>query len=375
MDVVPQKVEEEAARGGAVGTVKAADGAERADDRERKPSVAVVILNWNGRYFLEKFLPSVYNSVYPNVQFVVGDNGSDDDSVTFVEENYPSVRIVRNDRNYGFAEGYNRVLAHVEADYYVLLNSDVEVTPGWIDPVIAYLEAHPDMAAAQPKILSFHDRHQFEYAGAGGGFLDAYGFPFCRGRVFDKVETDRGQYDDACEVFWATGAAFFIRRRCWEQSGGFDGDFFAHMEEIDLCWRLRRLGYRIGYCPSSVVYHVGGATLQKSNPHKTYLNFRNNMIMLQKNLPFWRAVWVIFARLWFDLFALLHFAARGRFRDAAAVSRAHRGFVAAFARTTRKRGSIMEGVDGLDGGGYFRGSVVWNFYVLGRRTFSEIFRS
>src|SRR5690606_9557514 len=246
-----------------------------------------------------------------------------------------------------------------------------EVTPGWIDPVIAYLEAHPDMAAAQPKILSFHDRHQFEYAGAGGGFLDAYGFPFCRGRVFDKVETDRGQYDDACEVFWATGAAFFIRWRCWEQSFGFDGVFFEHMEEIDLCWRLRRLGYRIGYCPSSVVCHVGGATLQKSNPHKTYLNFRNNMIMLQKNLPFWRAVWVIFARFWFDFIALIHFALKGRFKDAAAVSRAHRGFFTRFSQTARKR----TGPYSLPAGsGYFQGSVVWSFYILGRKTFSEVLR-
>lgn len=336
---------------------------------ERHPSVAVVILNWNGRYFLEKFLPSIYNSTYPHVRFVVGDNGSDDDSVAFVRENYPSVTVVQNDQNYGFAEGYNRVLAHVKADYYVLLNSDVEVTPQWIEPVIRLLEANPDMAAAQPKIRSYHDRDRFEYAGAAGGFLDAYGFPFCRGRVFDAVEMDLGQYDQPCDLFWATGAALFIRRRCWEEVGGFDPDFFAHMEEIDLCWRLKRLGYRIGYCPESVVFHVGGATLHKNNPRKTYLNFRNNLIMLQKNLPFWRAVWVIFARLWFDLFALLHFAAKGRFRDAAAVSRAHRGFFSVFFRTAKKR-RPTKGRE--DRNGYFSGSVVWDFYLRGRKKFSDI---
>jgi len=362
MDVVTQKMEAEAATG---------YGAVESGTNDRTPSVAVVILNWNGRYFLEKFLPSVYNSVYPNVRFVVGDNGSDDDSVAFVTDNYPSVDVIRNDRNYGFAGGYNRVLEHVQADYYVLLNSDVEVTPDWIGPVIEYLESNPDMAAAQPKIRAYHDRDTFEYAGAAGGFLDAYGFPFCRGRVFDAVEPDRGQYDDARDIFWATGAALFIRRRCWDAAGGFDEDFFAHMEEIDLCWRLRRRGYRIGYCPSSVVYHVGGATLQKSNPRKTYLNFRNNLIMLQKNLPFWRATWVIFARFWFDFFALIHFALKGRFKDAAAVSRAHRGFISRFSQTAKKRSGPYSMPSGS---GYFQGSVVWSFYIQGRQTFSDIFR-
>ena len=245
------------------------------------PRVAVVILNWNGRFFLEKFLPSVYNSSYPNLEFVIGDNASTDDSVVFVQENYPSVKILTNKTNLGFAGGYNAILKRVEADYYVLLNSDVEVTQNWIEPVIDYMESYPDIVAAQPKILAYHEKNKFEHAGAAGGFIDKYGYPFCRGRIFNDVEEDNGQYNTPMEIFWATGAALFIKSTAWKASGGFDDDFFAHMEEIDLCWRLKRMGYRIGYVGESVVYHVGGGTLNTSNPKKSYLNFRNNLVMLQ----------------------------------------------------------------------------------------------
>ena len=333
------------------------------------PKVAVVILNWNGRFFLEKFLPSVYNSDYPNIEFIIGDNGSSDDSVDFVRTVYPTIRIVQNDRNLGFAGGYNEVLKDVGADYYVLLNSDVEVPPDWIRPVVELLEDNPDMAVAQPKIRSYYLRDHFEHAGAAGGFIDHYGFPFCRGRMLHVLEKDQGQYDDACDIFWATGAAFFIKRHHWELAGGFDADFFAHMEEVDLCWRLQRAGYRIGYCPQSVVYHVGGGTLPASNPQKTYLNFRNSLYTLQRNLPMLRMVWVIFARMWIDLAALMHFMMRGKFRDAWAISRAHQRFFLDIFKTARKR-DRHGGYSRLQG--IYRGSFIWAFYANGKHAFNKL---
>ncbi|MGV3762455.1 glycosyltransferase family 2 protein [Parapedobacter sp.] len=333
------------------------------------PKVAVVILNWNGRFFLEKFLPSVYNSDYPNIEFIVGDNGSTDSSVEFVHTVYPNIRIVQNDRNLGFAGGYNEVLKSVEADYFVLLNSDVEVPPNWITPVVELLENNADMAVAQPKIRSYYLRDHFEHAGAAGGCIDSYGFPFCRGRMLHVLEKDHGQYDDPFDIFWASGAAFFIKKHHWELSGGFDADFFAHMEEIDLCWRLQRAGYRIGYCPQSVVYHVGGGTLTTSNPQKTYLNFRNNLFMLQKNLPLLHAFWVIFARMWFDLVALIHFMAVGKFRDAWAISRAHQRFFLDIFKNARKRNRNGRG---RNVPGFYRGSFIWAFYMHGRQVFSKL---
>ena len=333
------------------------------------PKVAVVILNWNGRYFLEKFLPSVFNSSYSHVDFVVGDNASTDDSVSFVRENYPAIRIIQNEVNLGFAGGYNAVLGQVEADYYVLLNSDVEVTTGWIEPIIELLESTPDMVAAQPKIRAFHDKKLFEHAGGSGGFMDSYGYPFCRGRILDHLEEDFGQYDDPQEVFWATGAALFIRSSVWKESGGFDADFFAHMEEIDLCWRLKRMGYKIGVCPRSVVYHVGGGTLKTSNPQKTYLNFRNNLVMLQKNLGFWSAVWVIFVRLWLDLFALLKFLSERKPKDAWAVSRAHQYFFLNIFKTARKRTRFDAEYNKV---GLYKNCVMWDFFVHKVRKFSEL---
>ena len=299
------------------------------------PKVAVVILNWNGRFFLEKFLPSVFNSTYQNIEFVIGDNASTDDSIAYVEENYPKFSILKNAENLGFAGGYNEILKRVEADYYVLLNSDVEVSQNWIEPVIAQMEQDPMLVAVQPKIQSYHDKGYFEHAGAAGGYLDYFGFPFCRGRIFDQVEKDQGQYDDPKEVFWATGAALFIKAEVWKEAGGFDADFFAHMEEIDLCWRLKKMGYKIGYCPSSLVYHVGGGTLNTSNPHKTYLNFRNNLLMMQKNLPVAAGIWIIFLRFWFDFAALLKFLIDGKPKDAWAVSRAHQYFFKNFIKTAK----------------------------------------
>lgn len=332
------------------------------------PKVAVVILNWNNRYFLEKFLPSIYNSNYSNVEFIIGDNASTDDSIVFVQEFYPKIRIIQNDKNYGFAGGYNEILKHVESDYFVLLNSDVEVTPSWIEPVISMME-RDNYAAAQPKIRSYHKKDSFEHAGAAGGFIDAYGYPFCQGRIMNNTELDTGQYNQEKEIFWATGAALFIRSSVWKEAGGFDADFFAHMEEIDLCWRLKKLGYRIGYCPESIVYHVGGGTLNASNPKKTYLNFRNNLVMLQKNLPFNEAVWIIFIRMWLDLLALLTFIGQRKFSDAWAISRSHQYFFLNFFKNAKKRKLYITEENKK---GKYEKSIIWAFYVNKIQKFSNL---
>lgn len=333
------------------------------------PKVAVVILNWNGIFFLERFLPYVYNSTYPNIEFVIGDNASEDGSIEFIQENYPSITIIRNTENLGFAGGYNAVLDQVEADYYVLLNSDVQVTPSWIEPVIDYIESEPNMVAAQPKIRAYHSRDSFEHAGAAGGFIDYYGYPFCRGRLFQDVEKDEGQYDKNIDIFWATGAALFIKSSAWKTAGGFDTDFFAHMEEIDLCWRLKRMGYRVGYAHNSIIYHVGGGTLNTSNPKKTYLNFRNNLLMLQKNLPLLAAFWVIFIRLWLDLAALLKFLIERKPKDAWAISRAHQYFFLNIFKTAKKRKLKS---DKFNPTGFYKKSIVWDYYMNKTRKFSEL---
>jgi len=331
------------------------------------PKVAIVILNWNGRFYLENFLPSIYNSIYPNLEFVIGDNASTDDSIAFIKKTYPLIKVIENDKNYGFAEGYNRVLAQVDADYYILLNSDVEVKENWIEPVIRNMEADVRIAAAQPKILSWTQRNTFEHAGAAGGFIDHYGYPFCRGRIFESIENDTKQYNDSCEIFWATGAALFIRSKCWKESGGFDGDFFAHMEEIDLCWRLKRLGYKIWYCADSEVYHVGGGTLDKTNPKKTYLNFRNNLYMIQKNVAYPYST--IFIRLWLDLVALLQFLISGKFKDARAINKAHIHFFKNFNKTKRKREALHtpHHVDKI-----YNGLLIWDYFIRGKKKFKDL---
>lgn len=333
------------------------------------PKIAVVILNWNGKYFLEKFLPSVFNSTYPNIEFVIGDNGSTDNSVQYVRENFPVFKILENKENLGFAGGYNQILERVSADYFILLNSDVEVTPGWIEPVIAEMEADHLLAACQPKILSYHYKGAFEHAGAAGGYIDCFGFPFCRGRIVDQVEHDLGQYNDSKEVFWATGAALFIKADLWREAGGFDADFFAHFEEIDLCWRLKRMGYKIGYCPDAQVYHVGGGTLKTSNPQKTYLNFRNNMIMLQKNLPAFQAILVIFARLWIDFFAIIKFLIDRKSADAWAVSRAHQYFFWNFFKNRKKRVQFSAKANRV---GEYKRPILWDFFVNKIQRFSQL---
>lgn len=335
-----------------------------------EPSVAVVILNWNGKKLLEQFLPGVIQSDYQNLQIIVGDNCSSDESVAFIRANFNCVRVIENDQNYGFAGGYNKVLAQVKADYFVLLNSDVEVPANWLRPVIRLMEADEKIAAAQPKIKWQVNKSMYEYAGAAGGFLDQFAFPFCRGRIFDAVEPDAGQYNDAKEIFWASGAALFIKTRCWTQAGGLDADLFAHMEEIDLCWRLKNMGYRIMFCPDAEVYHVGGGSLNKTNPFKTYLNFRNNLIIMQKNLPAGEVLPRIFVRFFIDFAALLHFLLKGEFKFAKSVSRAHVDFLKNLGRTKRKRTALQ--LPFLAHAGVFRSSIVYHYFIRKVSRFTEL---
>ena len=289
--------------------------------------VSIVILNWNGEEMLRTFLPSVlFCSSGQDVEICVADNGSTDGSCSLLEEEFPSVRLIRLNQNYGFAEGYNRALEQVEAEYVVLLNSDVEVTVDWLLPLITFMDRHPQVGACQPKILSQKNRDYFEYAGAAGGFIDSLGYPFCRGRIFETVEKDEGQYNTNMPVFWATGAALMVRQQLYKEVGGLDGLFFAHMEEIDFCWRLRSRGYAIYCIPASVVYHVGGATLKKENPRKTFLNFRNNLLMLYKNLPQKELSSVMFKRSILDWVAAIVFFLKGDFAAARAVARARKQY-------------------------------------------------
>ncbi len=288
--------------------------------------VKVVILNWNGRAHLERYLPSVVRHTMPQYGVVVADNGSTDTSLEYVAEAFPQVEIVRLDRNYGFAEGYNRALREVEAEYFVLLNSDVEVSEGWCEKLVAALDADPQLVAVAPKLLADTDRERFEYAGASGGFIDILGYPFCRGRILSTTERDEGQYDTPREVFWASGAAFACRAEVFKSEGGFDGDFFAHMEEIDLCWRMQSSGYRIGVEPRSKVHHLGGGTLSALSPRKTMLNHRNNLAMLYKNLPMGHLLWVLPVRLVLDGVAAASYLAKGQWSCVKAVWQAHVGF-------------------------------------------------
>ncbi|MBE7177522.1 MAG: glycosyltransferase family 2 protein [Mucilaginibacter polytrichastri] len=346
-----------------------------------EPRVAIVILNWNGKQHLEQFLPSVLGSTYTNYEVVVGDNASTDGSVEFLQKNYPQIRLVINEENYGFTGGYNRVLEQVDADYFVLLNSDVEVTPGWIEPVISLLESQSHAAAAMPRIRSYHHRDAFEHAGAAGGYIDRFGFPFCRGRIFFEVEKDEGQYNQSGEVFWATGTALFIKKKFWVASGGFDERFFAHMEEIDLCWRLKNMGLCIFYCAESVVYHVGGGSLSYENPFKTYLNFRNNLLMISNNLSPLRAGALILSRLlFFDAIAFVRFLSEGKRKDASAVARAHRNFLRSLfkgrAKTPKAEGRNAKPYSlTLKHRGVYAGSVVWAFFVSKKHKWTQLKRT
>jgi GT2 family glycosyltransferase len=333
--------------------------------------VAVVILNWNGKNFLEKFLPSV-TKFSDNAEVVVADNCSTDNSIDFVKSFYPTVRIVKNDTNGGFAKGYNDALKKIEAEYYILLNSDVEVTENWITPVIQLMEKDKQIAACQPKILSYQNRKQFEYAGAAGGYIDKYGYPFCRGRIFNSFEEDEGQYDDEREIFWATGACLFIRSEIYHSVGGLDEDFFAHMEEIDICWRIKNRGWKVMYCPHSKVYHVGGGTLSKINNHKTYLNFRNNLFLLCKNHSSKYFTIKLFLRGILDGIAAIKFLLSFEFSHFGAVLKAHGSFYASFGKILKKRREQQKLIKHYSTTAIYRRSIVAEYFFRGVRKFSQL---
>jgi len=348
--------------------------------------IAIVILNWNGIGFLRRFMPCVTEySSSEQVEVWVADNGSTDGSMGFLRDRFPEVMLLEFDRNYGFAGGYNKALAEIKAEYYILLNSDVMVTPGWTEPLLQAMENDKSIAACMPKIKDLNRREYFEYAGAAGGYIDFLGYPFCRGRVFDVLEKDNGQYDDIREVFWTTGACMMVRGAHWHDEGGLDDTFFAHMEEIDLCWRLKNSGKKIIVCPSSVVYHLGGGTLPQYHPRKTFWNFRNSLLMLLKNLPPGK-LYLVFVRLLFDWLSVIKFLVALSFSNALAVLRAHIAFFGLVRRYLKKRREqhqrniaikwfwTEKDATPRKHREIYSGSVVIGFFLLKRRYFSQIFK-
>lgn len=333
---------------------------------------AVVILNWNGRQHLEQFLPSVVVHTPQQVRIIVADNGSTDDSVAFLEQHYPTIEIIRLERNYGFAEGYNRALEQVDAEFFILLNSDVEVTAGWVEPLVATLTNNRSVAAVAPKLRSYGNRDHFEYAGAAGGYIDVLGYPFCRGRILSTLEQDKGQYDTAQEVFWASGAAFCCRADVFRMLGGFDADFFAHMEEIDLSWRMQLQGYKIMVEPHSTVYHLGGGTMPNESPRKLYLNYRNNLSMLFKCAPTWQRILVAVARPVADMLSALIYLLRGDKALAKATVEAYRDFFTLHGELNKKRKAVRSACK-AESERIYRGSIVMR-YAVGKRFFGNLMK-
>lgn len=340
-------------------------------ESDPQAAVAIVILNHNGRELLQTFLPSVVQHSL-GYEVIVADNGSTDDSLVLLSSRFPQVRVIPFGQNLGFCRGYNEALRQVQADYYVLLNSDVEVTPGWLPPMVRLLEQDPQIGACQPKIRSYHHRELLEYAGAGGGYLDRWGYPFCRGRLFDTVEEDRGQYDNVQPVFWATGACLLVRVKAYWELGGLDEDFFAHMEEIDFCWRLQNVGYKVFYYGRSHVYHVGGGTLPQNNPQKTYLNFRNGLALLYKNLPDKALALTLRVRLVLDGIAALRLLLKGDRAGVKAIWDAHGHFFRNRSRLEQKRQAARpkKNLSGLSG--LYAKSVVWQYFGKGKKKFTDL---
>lgn len=334
--------------------------------------IAIVILNWNGAHMMRTYLPTVIKNS-PEAEVIIADNASSDDSLKMLASDFPEIRTIVLDKNYGFAEGYNKAFKQVEAEYYLLLNSDVDVPEGWLAPLLDFMESHPEAAACQPKLRAIKDRNSFEYAGAAGGFIDKYGYPFCRGRIFETVEKDHGQYDRNMEILWATGACMMVRSKDYWDAGGLDGRFFAHNEEIDLCWRIRLLGRKIYCVTDSVAFHLGGGTLPKGNPRKTFLNFRNNLTMLYKNLPDSELHHVMRIRFFLDWLAAFQMLILGRsLGDFKAVIRGRREFNRwkhdfdndrKHIQTTRKVNRIPE---------IFEKSLLWQYYAKGKKLFSQL---
>jgi GT2 family glycosyltransferase len=334
---------------------------------------AIVILNWNGLKFLKTFLGiAVKNSASPGIVIYVVDNGSSDGSADWVAEYFPLVLLIKSDKNLGFAGGYNFAMQQIDAQYFILLNTDIEVTEGWTEPLVSFMEKNVGVASCQPKILSWNDRENFEYAGAAGGYIDKYGYPFCRGRLFHSIEKDEGQYDTVKEVFWTSGACMIVRAEAWRRCGGFDSDFFAHMEEIDLCWRFHLAGYRVCFIPESLVYHVGGGALPYDSPFKTYLNFRNNLFLLYKNLPDKKLHYVLFIRKLLDGVAAISFLVYGKPANIKSLWNAHIDYYRSIKSLKRKRESVKRLSVEQSVNLILNKSIVFEFYIKGKRTFSEL---
>ncbi|SDR83267.1 hypothetical protein SAMN05216503_1089 [Polaribacter sp. KT25b] len=328
---------------------------------------AIVILNWNGKKLLEQFLPSIVKFSSDEAEIYVADNASDDDSISYIKNAFPSVKIVKNIENGGYAQGYNDALKKIDADIYCLINSDVEVTQNWLSPILDVFKSDENTAIIQPKILDFKDKTKFEYAGAAGGFIDLYGYPYCRGRVFNDLEKDSNQYNDISEIFWASGACLFIRSKIYCKLNGFDEDYFAHQEEIDLCWRTQNIGYKVKYVGSSTVYHVGGATLQETNPQKTFLNFRNSLLNVVKNVPKKWFLFVVFSRLLLDGIAGIKFILELRPIHTWAIVKAHFSFYKNFFKFLKKRKVLQKKSDYN-----LHTSIVWQYFVMGRKKFTDL---
>ncbi len=328
---------------------------------------AIVILNWNGEKLLEQFLPSMVNFSANEAAIYVADNASTDASIAFVKEFFPSVNIVENVVNGGYAKGYNDALQFIEADIYCLINSDVAVTKNWLPPILEVFKKEKNTAIIQPKILDFKEQTKFEYAGAGGGFIDLYGYPYCRGRLFNHLEVDAHQFNDVADIFWASGACFFIRAEVYHQLNGFDEDYFAHQEEIDLCWRTQNIGLDVRYVGTATVYHVGGATLQETNPHKTYLNFRNSLLNIVKNVPKKWFLFVVFSRLILDGIAGLKFLLEFKPIHTFAILKAHFSFYKNFFRFLRKRKTLQKKMNYN-----IHTSIVWQYFIMRRKKFADL---
>jgi len=335
--------------------------------------IAIVILNWNGVKLFPDYLPSVIkNSKGENIEIIVADNGSTDNSIEYLKANFPEVALLALKENYGFAKGYNVALNQIDADYFVLLNSDVKVNPNWIQPCIHHFEQDEKIVAVQPKVLSFNKPELFEYAGAAGGFIDKFGYPFCRGRILDHVEKDENQYNQSSEIFWATGACMFVRAEAFKNAGGLDADFWAHMEEIDLCWRWKNQGYKIVYEPSSVVYHLGGGSLEYGNPKKVYLNFRNNLYMLYKNLPKKNFLPLFLSRMILDGVAAAKFLVGTEFKAFGAVAKAHRDFYKNLSTLRKKRKDLLKSASVNNHKQIYSKSIMWKFFVQKKYKFAEL---
>ncbi len=337
------------------------------------PETAVVILNWNGLEYLKLFLPGVVRySADENTTVYVADNGSDDGSAGWIADNHPEVNLLTFNKNHGFAGGYNLALEKINARYYVLLNSDIEVTEGWLKPLKDHMDSSPGTASCQPKILSWKQKDTFEYAGAAGGYLDRLGYPLCRGRIFNVTEKDNGQYDTPARIFWSTGACMMVRAEAWKRCGGFDADFFAHMEEIDLCWRFLKAGYQVTFVPGPVVYHVGGGVLPYNSPFKTYLNFRNSLYMLYKNLPDKILRKILFSRRLLDGAAAMLFLLKGQFKNVRSVWKAHMDFYSGKSLLKEKRSKLKMTGEKIPEGVVLNKSIVFEFYIRRNRTFSSL---